>query len=150
MIPAGFGLSCALLAASVILLFVRGTSGMENIWMFSIGADVFCLAVCVMLSFSCVLNYKNRNDHTRVFVTLLTVNAAALFLDEAAWLVQGIAPLRLLNRIINVLFFMIGLVLVYLFWQYLRRVLKMENSMMTTICAPTNGISVRYISTLPF
>ena len=131
MIPAGFGLSCALLAASVILLFVRGTSGMENIWMFSIGADVFCLAVCVMLSFSCVLNYKNRNDHTRVFVTLLTVNAAALFLDEAAWLVQGIAPLRLLNRIINVLFFMIGLVLVYLFWQYLRRVLKMENSMMT-------------------
>ncbi len=77
MIPAGFGLSCALLAASVILLFVRGTSGMENIWMFSIGADVFCLAVCVMLSFSCVLNYKNRNDHTRVFVTLLTVNAAA-------------------------------------------------------------------------
>ena len=79
MIPAGFGLSCALLAASVILLFVRGTSGMENIWMFSIGADVFCLAVCVMLSFSCVLNYKNRNDHTRVFVTLLTVNAAALF-----------------------------------------------------------------------
>ncbi|MER2148026.1 MAG: PP2C family protein-serine/threonine phosphatase [Ruminococcus sp.] len=131
MIPTGFGLSCALLAASVILLFVRGTSGMENIWMFSIGADVFCLAVCVMLSFSCVLNYKNRNDHTRVFVTLLTVNAAALFLDEAAWLVQGIAPLRLLNRIINVLFFMIGLVLVYLFWQYLRRVLKMENSMMT-------------------
>ena len=132
MIPAGFGISCLLLAAGVVLLMIRGFDNMENGWMFSIGADVFCLAVCVMLSFSCVINYKNRNEHTRVFVTLLTVSATSLFLDEAAWLVQGLAPLRIANLFINVFHFMIGVVLIYLFWQYIRRVLKMENSLMTT------------------
>ncbi len=93
-------------------------------------ADLFCMAVCVMLCFSCVLNFKRRNEHTRVFVGLLTTNAMAMFLDEAAWLVQGIPQFRTLNLIINVLFYMNGVVLIYEFWQYVRRVLKMENSLM--------------------
>lgn len=131
MIPAGFIVSCVLLAAGVVLLLVRGFANMEIGWTFSIGADVFCLAVCVMLSFSCVPNYKSRNEQTRVFVTLLTVSSLSLFLDEAAWLVQGIASLRTVNLIVNVLHFMIGVILIYLFWQYIRRVLKMENSLMT-------------------
>ena len=131
MIPAGFGISCALLAAGILTLMLRGFGGMEGGWMFSIGADLFCMAVSVMLSFSCVLNYKNRNEHTSVFVTLLTVSALSLFLDEAAWLVQGLAPLRGINLVINVFHFMIGVVLIYLFWQYIRRVLKMENTLMT-------------------
>ena len=131
LIPLGFGISCVLLAAGIILLLFRGFDNMESGWTFSIGADIFCLAVCVMLSFSCVPNYKDRNEHTRVFVTLLTVSSLSLFLDEIAWLVQGIAWLRSVNRVVGALHFMIGLILVYLFWQYIRRVLKMENSLMT-------------------
>ena len=129
-IPACFGLSSALLAAGITLLIIRGFERMEHAWMFSIGADLFCLAVCVMLCFSCLLNFKRRNEHTRVFVGLLTTNAMALFLDEAAWLVQGIAPLRVLNTVINVFFYMTGVILIYQFWEYVRRVLKMENSLM--------------------
>ena len=130
LIPACFGLSSALLAAGITLLIIRGFERMEHAWMFSIGADLFCLAVCVMLCFSCLLNFKRRNEHTRVFVGLLTTNAMALFLDEAAWLVQGIAPLRVLNTVINVFFYMTGVILIYQFWEYVRRVLKMENSLM--------------------
>ncbi len=129
-VPACFGCSCALLAAAISLLMVRGFDNMEHSWLFSIGADLFCMAVCVMLCFSCVLNFKRRNEHTRVFVGLLTTNAMAMFLDEAAWLVQGIPQFRTLNLIINVLFYMNGVVLIYEFWQYVRRVLKMENSLM--------------------
>jgi serine phosphatase RsbU (regulator of sigma subunit) len=82
-----------------------------------------------MLCFSCAMNHKTRNEHTRVFVALLTTNAIALFLDEAAWLVQGMAQLRLLNLTVNVLFYMNGVVLVFQFWQYIKRVLKMEDYM---------------------
>ncbi len=129
-VPASFGFSCSLLVAGIVLLMVRGFTGMESGWQFSIGADLFCMAVCVMLCFSCVLNFKSRNEHTDVFLTLLTTNALALFLDEAAWLVQGIPHLRVANLIVNVLFYMTGVILIYQFWQYIRRVLKMENSLM--------------------
>ncbi len=129
LILVGFGISCLQLVAGIVLLLIRGFDHMEGSWLFSIGADLFCLAVCVMLCFSCALNYKDRNEHTRVFVGLLTSNAVALFLDEAAWLVQGIPSLRLLNMTINVLFYMSGIMLIFQFWQYIRRVLKMEDNM---------------------
>ena len=74
-IPACFGLSVALTAAGIILLLSRGFSDMEAGWLFSIGADIFCMSICVMLCFSCVLNLKGRNEQTYVFVSLLTVNA---------------------------------------------------------------------------
>lgn len=136
MILAGFVISCIQLAAGLVLLLIRGFDGMEGAWLFSIGADLFCLAVCVMLCFSCAMNYKSRTEHTRLFVSLLTANAIALFLDEAAWLVQGIPQLRELNVLINVLFYMNGIVLIYQFWQYIRRVLKMEDYMIQ----PANNI----------
>ena len=60
-IPACFVLSCALLAAGIMLLILRGFGNMEAAWLFSIGADLYCMAVCVMLCFSCVLNFKRRN-----------------------------------------------------------------------------------------
>ena len=103
MIPTGFGISCALLTAGIVMLMLRGFGNMENGWIFSIGADLFCLAISVMLSFSCVLNYKSRNEHTRVFVILLTVSAFSLFLDETTWLFQAIAPLRGINHVVYVL-----------------------------------------------
>ena len=132
LIPTGFGISCAMLTAGVVLLLLRGFDHMENGWIFSIGADLFCMAVSVMLSFSCVLDYKNRNEHTRIFVILLTVSALALFIDEAAWLLQGNAALRNVSLTVNVLHYVFGVVLVYLFWNYIRRVLKMENNLMET------------------
>lgn len=132
MIPTGFGVSCALLAIGIVLLLLRGFNNMESGWIFSIGADLFCLAVSVMLSFSCVLDYKNRDEHTRIFVILLTVSSLSLFFDEAFWLLQGSALFRGIHLVICVLHYMIGVELVYLFWQYIRRVLKMENSLMET------------------
>ncbi len=128
--PTCFGFSLALTVAAVILFSVRGFSGMEAGWMFSIGADIFCMAVCAMLCFSSTLNNKTRNADTQVFVTLLTTNAFALFLDESCWLLQGNPQLRGLNLTVNVLFYMIGSVLIYLFWEYIRRALKLNDKPM--------------------
>lgn len=129
-IPACFVFSCLLTVSAVVLLAVRGFGGMEKPWMFSIGADIFCMAVCAMLCFSAALNSKSRNADTQVFVTLLTNNAFALFLDEVSWLVQGNPALRIINIIDNVLFYMVGVVLIYLFWEYIRRALKLNDKPM--------------------
>ena len=43
---------------------------------------------------------------------------------------QGNPSLRIINLIANVLFYMIGAVLVYLFWEYIRRALKLNNKPM--------------------
>ncbi len=128
--PLCFGFSCFLTAAAVVLLFVRGFDGMDNNCVFTIGADVFCMAVCTMLCFSAILNPKGHNADTYVFVTLLTTNAFSLFIDEACWLVQGIPALYILNRILNVLFFVMGMVLIYLFWKYICRALKLNDKPM--------------------
>lgn len=129
-IPASFGFSCLITIASVALLMLRGFEGMEPGWMLSIGADIFCMAICVMLCFSCLLNRRHTNDQTKTFVTLLTVNAFAMFLDELSWLVQGNPSLRVWNLTVNVLFYMNGIVLIFLFWKYIRKALKMEKHLM--------------------
>ena len=125
MVPACFGLSCVLTVSGVILLALRGFEGVHPEWMFSMGADIFCMAICTMLCFSQTLNRKNRSEDTYVFVTLLTSCALALFLDQASWLVQGNAALRYVNLTVNVLFYMLGSILIYLFWKYIRGALKL-------------------------
>ena len=129
-IPASFAFSCGLLITAVALLIMRGFGRMEPTWTFSIGADIFCMAICVMLCFSCLLSRRSNNDQAKAFVTMLTTISAALFLDEMSWLVQGIAYLRVVNLIVNVLFYMNGVVLINQFWRYIRRALKMDNHLM--------------------
>ena len=129
-VPACFGFSCFLSVLSVVLFIVRGLDEMRQEWMFSIGADVFCMIICTMLCFSTTLNLKTRNADTHVFVTLLTTNAFALFLDEISWIVQANPVFRLVNLTTNVLFYMVGVILIFLFWQYIRRALKLTDKPM--------------------
>lgn len=129
-VPLCFGFSCFLTVAAIVLFSVRGFGGMEKAWIFSIGADIFCMAVCTMLCFSAILNPNRQSADTHVFVTLLTTNAFALFVDESCWLVQGIPALRTVNLIVNVLFYIMGSVLIYLFWKYISRALHLTDKAM--------------------
>ena len=126
-VPACFGLSCFLTLLAIVVLVLRGFDDMKTQWMFSIGADIFCMAICTMLCFSATLNTKESNADTRAFVSLLTANAIALFLDELCWIVQGIPNLRVVNLITNVFFYMTGAILIYMFWEYIRRALKLTD-----------------------
>ena len=128
--PFCFGFSLAMTTAALVLMAVRGFEDMRGEWLFSIGADVFCMAVCTMLCFSATLNLKGQNADTHVFVTLLTNTTLALFTDELSWLVQGNAQLRFVNIVVNVLFYIMGSALVYLFWKYIRRALRLHDRAM--------------------
>lgn len=129
-VPACFVFSCLLTVSAVVFLVIRGFGGMEPTWIFSVGADIFCMAVCTMLCFSAAPNSKAYNADTHVFVTMLTTNSFALFIDEISWLVQGNPALRVINLIDNVIFYMLGSILIYLFWEYIRRALKLNDKPM--------------------
>lgn len=126
-VPACFGFSCFLTLASLTAFALRGLEGIKPEWMFSMGADLFCMFICTMLCFSATLNGKARSSDTHAFVTLLTTNAFALFADMVCWLVQGIPQFRMINLTANVLFYMVGSILIYLFWEYIRRALRLND-----------------------
>ena len=116
--------------AGVALLMVRGFDGMKPGWAFSIGADVFGMAVCLMLGYSCLRTRDNVSGYTRIFLTLLALGSMALFLDECAWLVQGIPSLSTWNLIVNVLYYANSNVFIFYFWRYVTYALNLEGRFM--------------------
>lgn len=132
-IPACFWMTLVLTVLGIVLCLVRGFSGMDNRWTFSIGADVFCLAICAMLCYSCMQARQEEEEYTRIFVTLLTVNGLELFLDICCWIVQGIPSLRMANLIVNALYYTNSAVLTYFFWRYVTKSLDVEHRV-TMIC----------------
>lgn len=144
LVPVVFSLLFVLLTAGIVIAFIRTFDGMESAWVFSIGADIFCLAVCTMLVFSCMLNRSVENETTRFFVAMLTINGISLFLDEMSWIVQGIASLRVWNLWINVFFYFNGAILIYYFWRYVsstldmsRKIMRVTNSLFQILLIPT-------------
>ena len=144
LVPSMFALLFILMVSSIVIAFVRSFKGMESTWVFSIGADIFTLAICTMLTFSCMLSRLSGKDSSHFFAAVLTVNGVALFLDEMCWIVQGNAQLRYLNLTINVLFFIDGAILIYFFWRYVstvmdmnRKILQIMNIVFTALLVPT-------------
>lgn len=130
LIPFCFVFVILLSAASIALIMRRSFDGLEQSTVFSVGADIFCIAVCAALCLSCLLSRNKGSSHTRTFVTLLTANALALFLDVASWVLQGKAAYRAVYLNVNVLFFMDGAIMYYLFWRYLIIALNMKTMTM--------------------
>ncbi len=133
LMPIFFVFSLLLLVMGIVLIMIRGFDGMSKEFAFTIGADLFGMAVSATLIFSCVMSSRNSDGasgYTRVFVTLLVVNANAMFLDECCWIVQGMPEFSTWNLIINVFFFMNSAMVVYIFWRYVTDVLDLEGTFM--------------------
>lgn len=132
-IVVGYFITAVMSVLSIALLFLRTFSDMESAWVFSIGADVFCLLVCSMLYLSCLLAREREGVYLRIFTLLLTVTAMALFLDEMTWLVQGIPSLRMANLIINAFYYANGAVLMFMFWRYVTFALNMDGKILRIV-----------------
>ena len=139
-IPSCFVFACVVMVAAVALLVFHGFEAFESTWTFSVGADVFGIAVSLMLLFGC-LSARKTGGYTRVFVTLIVLIMVALFLDECAWLVQNNAALATWNLIVNVFYYANSAVLIFFFWRYASEALNLEgnflrfiNDLMMVLC----------------
>ncbi|MBQ9415857.1 MAG: SpoIIE family protein phosphatase [Clostridia bacterium] len=139
-VPACFFYMQVLLVAGITLLMVRGFDALTPMNAFSIGADIFCMAVAVMLSFSVVAARKEGGGYIRIFTTLLTLATQAMFLDECCWVVNGIVKLSSWNLAINVFYFANSAVLIFFFWRYITIALNLESNLMRIVNNILSGL----------
>ena len=128
LLPSCFAILAALSAASIALAFISGLARLEPDWIFNIGVDILGIAVCAVLYYGCMNSSDSREETTYLFVALLTTNSFALFLDECAWMVQGVPELRVWNLVVNALYYANGVVLLYQFWRYVRATLGLDGA----------------------
>ena len=129
LLPSGFAVLSLLAAAAIALAFISGLDRLEADWVFNIGVDILGVSVCAVLYYGCMKSEDSAEETTYLFVALLSSNGFALFLDECAWLVQGVPSLRIWNLIVNVLFYSNGVVLLYQFWRYVRAALLLDGKL---------------------
>ena len=129
LLPSGFATLCLLAALGVALAFVSGLDRLEADWIFNIGVDILGVSICAVLYYGCMRSEDSEEETTYLFVALLSTNGFALFLDECAWLVQGVPAFRVWNLIVNILFYSNGIVLLYQFWRYIRAALLLDGKL---------------------
>ncbi len=130
LLPAGLVLLIVLTAAGIALAFISGLERLDRPWVFNLGVDIICMFICAVLDYGCISSKDDREETTYLFVALLTTNGFSLFLDECAWLVQGVPHLRAVNVLVNALFYANGVILLYQFWRYIRAALELEGEWM--------------------
>ena len=127
LMPFGFVMLTLLLCAGIALAFVSGLERLEPSWIFNLGADIVGIFICAVLYYGCMMGRDGEEETTLLFVSLLSTNGFLLFLDECAWLVQGVLSLRFWNITVNALFYAGGIVLLYQFWRYIRYTLALDD-----------------------
>jgi len=130
LLPSGVAMLILLAAVGMALCFISGFERLEPDWIYNIGVDVLGMTICAVLYYGCMSGKDSQEETTYLFVAMLSTNGFALFLDECAWLVQGVPELQMWNRIINVLFYANGVLLVYQFWRYVRVSLRFSGRLM--------------------
>ncbi len=129
LLATGFAILSLLTAAGIALAFISGLERLEAGWVFNIGVDILGMLICTVLYYGCMKSEDSGEETTYLFVALLSSNGFALFLDECAWLVQGVPALRVWNLLVNVLFYADGIVLLYQFWRYIRAALLLDSKL---------------------
>ncbi len=112
---------------AMIGLFARADFGRMNPeWMFNFGADIVGISFCCVMYYGCKSGGEDERLTPQLFAANLSINSFALFLDACGWFVQGIPELRVWNRIVNVLYYLCGLALPYLFWLFVHSMLRLN------------------------
>ena len=142
LIRPGFVFICLLNITGALVLGLSGLSSLRAEWAFSIGIDAVSLIACAILYYSIMRDSEQVDDHNIIFAILLFVNAIGLFLDEAAWAIEGNASLVVLNRVINAVLFANNCTLIYVFWEYVSYAIGADRKVQLS---SRTGITVIYL-----
>lgn len=127
------GLVIVLISAGLCLLFstyIIGNPRMEQQWLYIIGVDVLGAFVCAAVYFGCIGNFKEGVDEsTGIFAAMLLVNSLLFLFEELSWFAQGVASLRFLNITASVFTNCGDLLIIYLYWRYVRKALDLKGKL---------------------
>ncbi len=100
-----------------VFLILRRPVNMESGWAFNIGVNLVGSCVCAVVYYSCLQDTAGVGERNPLFLSLLIASSSGMFLSACAWIVQGIASLAFINRLVNVLLYINNYVMVFLFWR---------------------------------
>lgn len=93
----------------------------------NITVDCVCLFIGLPIFFNVTFNMKKAKSK-RIFQNILVLTLLNLILDIFAWTVDGRKSLRMLNLIDNTMFYILGDLLVYLFYWYMKEEVKVSKT----------------------
>ena len=109
---------CGLTAVAVVLLCLFFGRIRTIRVGFSLGMELPGMLVSALIYYSYMQDPDSEEEHTRLFATLIVANTVGMFLDGCSWLLDGIAPLTLLNRLCNTAQIGNNAGIVFQFWLY--------------------------------
>ena len=99
-----------------VFLILRGPVNMEAGWAFNVGVNLMGSFVCAVIYYCCLQDSAGVGERNPLFLSLLIASSTGMFLSACAWIVQNVASLAFINRLINVLLYINNFVMVFLFW----------------------------------
>ena len=125
-ISRGNALICALTAITgVLMIFFHGNIASTEVAL-TMGMEVLGMLVSALIFYSYKQDADSADKHTWLFATLIVAVVIGMFLDVCSWLMQGVAPLRMLNRLCVSLLIIDNASVIYQFWLYSAHLLKIE------------------------
>ena len=125
-IPTLFAIICFLIVADIVIIELRQFKDVPTYFAFSIGGELCALFVAMMMTLSIVPAYKRQSGYIRIFVTLITIGCVQMFLDTAQMMIDGIAELAMLNKVVSIFVFSNGAMYSFFFWLYATLALRSE------------------------
>ena len=129
----GLGFIILLAVLLNLFIFLRGTGNVAFGRAFNIGVDLMGVFVCAVICYSCLQDLAGVGERNPLFLTLLISTGIGMFLAACCRIVQGIAPLALVNRLINVLLYINNFVLMFLFWRCELFILEISEKLVRVI-----------------
>ena len=103
----------------ILFLTSSDRDNLSTARVFSIAFDISGMFVGeVILICSIIDDAKHTHEDLLFFTAILVVTFVLLFLDEAAWLVDGMENSRICAMFVNTCYYALGQFLVFIFWHY--------------------------------
>ena len=136
---------------SILFLVNTDTDRLSTPRIFSIAFDISGMFVGeVILICSIIDDAKHSHEDLIFFTTILVVTFVLLFLDEAAWLVDGVQGGRICNIFVNTVYYALGQFLAFVFWYYIASILGSQKPSVVFITKIVNGAFIVFLLSVLF
>lgn len=136
---------------SIVFLASTDIERLSTPRIFSIAFDIAGMFVGeVILICSIIDDAKYSHEDLIFFTTFLVVTFILLFLDEAAWLVDGMPGTRICNILVNTIYYALGQFLVFVFWYYIASVVGSQKPRIVFVSKIVNVSFVIFLISVLF
>ncbi|MCR5624711.1 MAG: serine/threonine-protein phosphatase, partial [Lachnospiraceae bacterium] len=112
------------LAFEVVFVLMRGMARLERVYLLNVGIDIMGLFIGYVIFVCCIMDEQKALSNTKNLLRIVITVSLSLVFDTVAWVVDGLTEYRLVNILVNTLYYMCAPFEAVLFVYYVRGYLK--------------------------